>query len=217
MTEKKARKIKKTDLPTLSEINKARKAELVKMCESLDLDTEGTVPELKTRLKDFVKEEEEIEIIEEEAARPALKPVLDSETMAFLATRERGKRRRPDFRRQEWFRYRKLGKSWRRPRGLHSKMRRGMKYRSKMASVGFRSPRKVRGLHPSGFEEVLIHNTEELEALDPKKQAARIGHSVGTRKRIDIESRADEIGIHILNRSMVHEPEESKENGSQTS
>jgi large subunit ribosomal protein L32e len=219
MTEKKARKVKKkAELPTLSEINKARKAELVKMCESLDLDTEGTVPELKTRLKDLVKDEEEkIEIVEEEAARPKLKPVLDDETMAFLVTRERQKRRRPDFRRQEWFRYKKLGKSWRRPRGLHSKMRRGMKYRSKMASVGFRSPRKVRGLHPSGFEEVLIHNTQELEVLDPKKHAARIGHSVGTRKRIDIESRADEIGVRILNRSIVHEPEESKENGSQTS
>lgn len=217
MTEKKARKVRKAELPTLSEINKARKAELVKMCESLGLDTEGTVSELKTRLKDLLKEDEEIEIVEEEAAKPALKPLLDEETMTFLVTREKAKRHRPDFRRQEWFRYRKLGKSWRRPKGLHSKMRRGFRYRPKMASVGFRSPRKVRGLHPSGFQEVLIHNTKELEMLDPKKQAARIGHSVGTRKRIDIESRADEIGIRILNRSMVHEPEESKENGSQTS
>lgn len=217
MTEKKAKKVKKVEPPTLSEINKARKADLVKMCESLDLETEGTVPELKNRLRDFVKEEEEIEIIEEEAARPTLKAVLDSETKRLLVTRARGKRQRPNFRRQEWFRYKKLGKSWRRPRGLHSKMRKGMKYRSKMASVGFRSPTKVRGLHPSGFEEVLIHNRKELELLDPRKQAARIGHSVGTRKRIDIEIRAEEIGIRILNRSMVHEPEESKENGSQTS
>ncbi|MFQ6127642.1 MAG: 50S ribosomal protein L32e [Thermoplasmata archaeon] len=219
MNEKKARKVKKeAELPTLTEINKARKAELIEMCESLDLDKEGIVPELRKRLKDYLKEEEEkIEIIEEEVVRPKLKPVLDDETKGFLAIRDRQKRRRPKFRRQEWFRYKRLGSSWRRPRGLHSKMRKGLKYRPKMASVGYRSPSKVRGLHPSGFEEVLVHNKKELEVLDPKKQAARIGHSVGTRKRIEIESRADEIGIRVLNRSIVYEPEESEENGSQTS
>ncbi|MFQ5883547.1 MAG: 50S ribosomal protein L32e [Thermoplasmata archaeon] len=211
-------KAKKAERPTIGEINKARKAELVELCESLGLETEGTVPELRKRLKDHLREDEEdIEIVEEEAVRPKMKPILDDDIKESLAIRERQKRRRPAFKRQEWFRYRKLGQSWRRPRGLHSKMRRGLKYRPKMVSVGHRSPRKSRGLHPSGFEEIIIHNRKELELLNPKTQAARIGHSVGTRKRVSIESRADEIGIHILNRSMVHGPEESKENGSQTS
>ncbi|MFQ6106696.1 MAG: 50S ribosomal protein L32e [Thermoplasmata archaeon] len=217
--EKKAKKVeRKTEPPTVGEINKARKAELIEMCKSLGLATEGTVPELRKRLKDHLKEaeekEEEIEIVEEEAARPKLKPVLDDETKKSLALRKRQRSKRPKFRRQEWFRYGRLGDSWRRPRGLHSKMRRGLKYRPKMVSIGYRSPRKARGLHPSGFEEIVIHNKRELEALDPKKQAARIGHSVGTRKRVEIESRADEIGIRILNRSMIHEPEKSTENGS---
>lgn len=219
MSEKRAKKVeRKAELPTLTEIGKARKAELIEMCESQDLDTEGTVAELRKRLRSRLKEEEEeIEIIEEEAVRPKIKPVLDDETKMLLKVRERQKRKRPAFRRQEWFRYKKLGKSWRKPRGLHSKTRRGLKYRPKMVSVGYRSPRKARGLHPSGFRDALIHNVKELEVLDPKTQAARIGHSVGTRKRVEIEARADEIGIRILNRSMVHEPEESEENGSQSS
>lgn len=219
MSEKKAKKVeRKAEPPTLTEIGKARKAELIEMCESLDLDTEGTVAELRKRLRGHLKEEEEeIEIVEEETVRPKIKPVLDDETRMLLKVRERQKRKRPGFRRQEWFRYKKLGKSWRKPRGLHSKARKGLKYRPKMVSIGYRSPRKVRGLHPSGFREALIHNVKELEVLDPKIQAARIGHSVGTRKRVEIEARADEIGIRILNRSMVHEPEESEENGSQSS
>jgi len=219
MSEKKAKKVeRKAEPPTLTEIGKARKAELIEMCESLGLDTEGTVAELRKRLRSRLKEEEEeIEIIEEETVRPKIKPVLDDETRMLLKVRERQKRKRPGFRRQEWFRYKKLGKSWRKPRGLHSKARKGLKYRPKMVSIGYRSPRKARGLHPSGFREALIHNVRELEVLDPKIQAARIGHSVGTRKRVEIEARADEIGIRILNRSMVHEPEESEENGSQSS
>lgn len=219
MSEKKAKKIeRKAEPPTLTEIGKARKAELIEMCETLGLDTEGTVADLRKRLRSHLKEEEEeIEIIEEETVRPKIKPVLDDETRTLLKVRERQKRKRPGFRRQEWFRYKKLGKSWRKPRGLHSKARKGLKYRPKMVSIGYRSPRKARGLHPSGFREALIHNVKELEVLDPKIQAARIGHSVGTRKRVEIEARADEIGIRILNRSMVHEPEESEENGSQSS
>ncbi|MEE9490488.1 MAG: 50S ribosomal protein L32e [Thermoplasmata archaeon] len=219
MSEKRAKKVeRKAELPTLTEIGKARKAELIEMCESQGLDTEGTVAELRKRLRSRLKEEEEeIEIIEEEAVRPKIKPVLDDETKLLLKVREKQKRKRPAFRRQEWFRYKKLGKSWRKPRGLHSKTRKGLKYRPKMVSIGYRSPRKVRGLHPSGFGDALIHNVKELEVLDPKTQAARIGHSVGSRKRVEIEARADEIGIRILNRSMVHEPEESEENGSQSS
>jgi large subunit ribosomal protein L32e len=219
MSEKRAKKVeRKAELPTLTEIGKARKAELIEMCVSQGLDTEGTVAELRKRLRSRLKEEEEeIEIVEEEAVRPKIKPVLDDETKMLLKLREKQKRKRPAFRRQEWFRYKKLGKSWRKPRGLHSKMRKGLKYRPKMVSVGYRSPRKARGLHPSGFRDALIHNVKELEVLDPKTQAARIGHSVGTRKRVEIEARADEIGIRILNRSMVHGPEESEENGSQSS
>ena len=69
-----------------------------------------------------------------------------------------------------------------------------------MVDVGFRGPVAARDLHPSGFEEVLVYNVDGLEGIDPKKQAVRIGGTVGTKKRIAIEDRADELGIRVLNR-----------------
>ena len=108
--------------------------------------------------------------------------------------------RRPAFKRQEWFRYSKLGEKWRKPKGIHSKMKRGLKRRPPMVDIGFRGPKSVRDLHPSGFEEVMVYNVDGLEGIDPKKQAVRIGGTVGTKKRIAIEDRADELGIRVLNR-----------------
>ena len=64
----------------------------------------------------------------------------------------------------------------------------------------FRGPAKVRGYHPSGFREVLVHNVDGLESVDPKVEAVRIGGTVGTRKRLEIQDRADDLGIRVLNR-----------------
>lgn len=57
------------------------------------------------------------------------KPVLSDETVDALAVRAIISGRRPAFKRQEWFRYAKLGDSWRRPKGIHSKMKRNLKRR----------------------------------------------------------------------------------------
>ena len=129
------------------------------------------------------------------------KPTLDEETRKLLKKREEEKSKRPGFARQEWFRYKKIDRgTWRNPRGTHSKARQNLKYRPNTVSIGYRSPKKVRGLHPSGFEEVLVHNTDDLEDVDPETQAIRIAHSVGKRKRISIEDKADELDICVLNR-----------------
>ena len=67
-----------------------------------------------------------------------------------------------------------------------------------MVEIGYRGPALVRDLHPSGFEEVLVYNVEGLENIDPKTQAARIGGTVGVKKRITIENRAKELGIRLI-------------------
>ena len=128
------------------------------------------------------------------------KPELSEETADALAVRAIISGRRPAFKRQEWFRYAKLGDSWRRPKGIHSKMKRNLKRRPPVVDIGFRGPVSVRNLHPSGFQEVLVHNVGGLEDIDPKVQAVRIGGTVGTKKRIAIEDRAAELGIRVLNR-----------------
>lgn len=129
------------------------------------------------------------------------KAEIDDETADALAKRALISGRRPAFKRQEWFRYAKFKDStWRKPKGIHSKMKRRLKRRGPIVDIGFRGPASVRGLHPTGFEEVLVYNVDNLDKIDPKKQAIRIGGTVGTKKRMAIEDRADELGIRILNR-----------------
>ncbi len=78
-------------------------------------------------------------------------------------------------------------------------MRKNLAYRPSKVRVGFRGPKETRCLHSSGFEEVTIFNVKDLENLNPKTQAARIGGSVGTKKRIDIGKKAEELDIRLLN------------------
>jgi len=132
------------------------------------------------------------------------KPVLDEETVAALSFRAKQKKKQPAFRRQEWYRYKRLSRSsWRKPSGLQSKVRLNRKYRPPMARIGYRKISSVRGLHPSGFEEVLVHKPSDLEGLDPETQAVRIGARVGNRKRLDIHDRANSLGIRILNQRKI--------------
>ncbi|MFQ5908062.1 MAG: 50S ribosomal protein L32e [Thermoplasmata archaeon] len=191
------------DLPTRTEIRKARKAELQAWAREFGLDEEGLVAELRERLLAHIEEEEEaeeLEIFEEEVYASRPKPILPETVRAAMVERAMQRAHRPAFRRQEWFRYKRLGDAWRRPRGHHSKLRRRKGYRPPLPSAGHRGPRWARGLHPSGFKEVLVHRPAELDTLNPETQAARIAHSVGTRKRVSIQERADELGIRVLNR-----------------
>jgi len=132
------------------------------------------------------------------------KPVLDDSTKSALKMRSEQSKKQPKFRRQEWFRYRRLSKTgYRRPKGDDSSMRKNRKYRSPMARVGYGKVAAARGLHPSGFEEVLVHKADHLDGLDPERQAVRIGSSVGNRKRSRIHERADELGLRVLNRRQI--------------
>ena len=133
------------------------------------------------------------------------KPVLDEETKANLATRAAQMKKQPKFRRQEWFRYHRLSRTgWRKPKGLQSKQRLNMKYRTPMARVGYGKISSVRGLHSSGFEDILVNNPNDLDGLDPERQAVRVSASVGNRKRAKIHDRADDLGLRVLNRRKIN-------------
>ena len=129
------------------------------------------------------------------------KPVLSEELKAALALRAAQKKATPSFRRTEWFRYKRLSRSgWRKPHGMDNKQRRNFKYRGSLVRIGHGKVNAASGLHPSGFEEVMVHNTRDLDQIDAETQAARIGATVGGRKRENIHARADELGIRVLNR-----------------
>ena len=115
--------------------------------------------------------------------------------------------RKPRFIRQESWRYKRVKPSWRRPRGKTSKMRRKQRGWPKTVAVGYKGAKKVRGLHPSGFREILIHRLEDLEKIDVKAEVARIAATVGERKRIAILERAKTLNVRILNPGAAKKPE----------
>ena len=128
-------------------------------------------------------------------------PELDDETARALAQKHReGK---PQFNRQDYHKKKRIPTSWRKPRGGLSKQRRRMKAKGPVVQAGFRSPTASRDLHPSGFEEVRVHNTDDLEGVDGDTQAVRIASKVGGRKRELIEDEAEEREIRVLNPTYV--------------
>ncbi|WP_420028437.1 50S ribosomal protein L32e [Haloglomus litoreum] len=221
-----------TDLTDISGVGNAKAAALegagyetvedIKRASQSDLaEVDGIGNALAARIKADVgglevseETEAEVEADEEEAPeeedvetelRPRghadKTPDLSEQEERLLAQRKRvGK---PQFYRQDYHKKKRTPTSWRRPRGGLSKQRRGIKGKGDTVEAGFRTPKAVRGKHPSGFEEVRVMNVDDLEGIDEDREAARIGSTVGARKRERIEEEAEDRGIRVLNPTYV--------------
>jgi large subunit ribosomal protein L32e len=144
-------------------------------------------------------------------AKPApRRPTLDPEAARLLHVRDDLSSRRPKFVRQATHRYFRIGRrdSWRRPRGIQSKQRRHYGYRSRIVRVGYGSPRRTRGLTPTGFRPVTVRTDADLTRIDPVRDAVVIARTVGTRRRLVLEEACRKLGLHILN-PIVREREET--------
>jgi len=201
-----ARKVKAPEKKPSEPAKEAPAEEKKEKAEETEAEKPSKEPEKKPKRgkaeEKEEKKEEEVEIEEEEGYQVKLKPKLSKETLEALRTRAAISARRPEFLRQEWHRRARLQKvRWRKPEGDHSKMRQHYGYRRNVVSIGYGGPRGARFLHPSGFREVRVWNVKDLERMNPETEAARVAHSVGMKKRIEIEEKADELKIRILNRS----------------
>lgn len=197
----KLKKAKIKDLTKLKGISEKNAKEILDQLKEKKEKTTKKPVETKEAEEPKEKKAEAVEIVDqkEEAYHPKIKPQLSKKEAEQLVIRRQIKKRTPHFLRDEGFRYKRIPKNWRRPTGFTSKLRINLKYRPSKVRVGFRAPKIVRGFHSSGFKEVMIHTVKELERIDPKKQAVRIGGTVGTKKRLEIAKRADELAIRVLN------------------
>ncbi len=108
---------------------------------------------------------------------------------------------RPVFLRWLWWKFPKFENDlkWKRPRGKDNKVRLKLKGYPPMASVGYRMPNDLRGLHPSGYEVAVVSSVKDLNGLDPKKHAVYIASTVGLRKKIELVREAINRGFKVLN------------------
>jgi len=127
---------------------------------------------------------------------------LDARLIRIAANK---KKRKPQFRADQAHRWVRLQDRWRKVRGIDSYTRQKKKGRIAMVSPGYRSPKAIRYLHPSMFEEVLVHRPADLEGLDADTQAVRIGATVGARKRQLILAEADAKLLRVLNPGTTEE------------
>lgn len=114
---------------------------------------------------------------------------------------------RPKFRREESWRYLRVKTAWRSPKGKTSRVRRSKKGWPAVVKIGYSRPKATRGKHPSGLWEILVWRPSDLEQVDEKTQVARIAHTVGENKRIQIIEEAKKRNIRILNHGLKKAPE----------
>jgi large subunit ribosomal protein L32e len=106
---------------------------------------------------------------------------------------------KPEFKRQESWRYKRVAENWRRPRGVTSKMRKEESGFPAKVKVGYGTNSSTRGLHPRGLIDRLVSREADLESLDPKLHIIRISSRVGERKRRGIIAKAKEHNFHVAN------------------
>jgi large subunit ribosomal protein L32e len=126
-------------------------------------------------------------------------PEMDSESRRLFGVRKVQKGKKPQFKRAACHKFKRLDDNWRRPRGTQGKQRRKYKAKGALAQIGYGSPAAVKGLHPSGFMDVLISCVAELALVDPSFEAIRIAAKIGARKKAIILAKAEELGIKVLN------------------
>ena len=122
-----------------------------------------------------------------------------NEKNRLLKIRKQKRKAQPSFRRVESWRRIKVKDSWRKARGIDNKTRRHMKMGVKHPNRGYRVPKDIRDLHPSGLKEVNILHLSDLEGLSPKVHCITINARLGNRKKVVLLESLEELGYKVLN------------------
>lgn len=117
----------------------------------------------------------------------------------LLEIRKELKERKPEFIRQDTQKRKKLSLKWKKPKGIHSKMRHHFKGKRKSPSPGYKSPSKVRGLHASGLKIVSVHSARDVDRIKKDTEGIIVSGQVGMKKNYEILKKAKQLGISVLN------------------
>ena len=101
---------------------------------------------------------------------------------------------KPKFKRQQLI-LNKLKDSWRKPKGIHSKLRLQKKGKGKLVRIGYGTKKDLKGLI-KGKKAVRVTNLKDLENL---KEAIIISSKIGLKKKLEIINKAKELKLEIIN------------------
>jgi len=112
----------------------------------------------------------------------------------------KNKKKKPKFNVMNLGFFKSVKARWRKPRGTHNKKRMKFKWAGASPRIGYRNPVEMRGIHPTGAREALVHNLAELDALKGVKGVlVRIASAVGARKRALMAEKAKAMNLRIAN------------------
>ncbi len=94
---------------------------------------------------------------------------------------------------------RKKNKKWQRWRKLQGTDMMREQEDGRIPGTGYRTPKEIRFMHPSGFHEKNVLNAGDLRGINPENTAARISSKIGKKKRIAIINEAKKLKIKMLN------------------
>ncbi|KAI8071683.1 50S ribosomal protein L32 [Gongronella butleri] len=111
------------------------------------------------------------------------------------------KKRTAHFKRHQSDRFMRVGESWRKPKGIDSRVRRRFGGTAPMPKIGYGSAKKTRHMLPNGFRKFSVSNVRELDLLlmHNRSYAAEIAHNVSSKNRIAIIARAAQLDVKVIN------------------
>lgn len=121
----------------------------------------------------------------------------------LLELRNKLKRKKPKFVRTD-ANVMKQFKNWRKPRGRHNKRRLRKKGHQKNPSIGYSSPREVKGLTRQGLKPILINNINDLNKVT-KENIIIISGKLGLNKKLKLLEKIKEHNYPVLNLKNIDE------------
>ena len=117
----------------------------------------------------------------------------------LIDLRNKIKAKKPTFIRHDAHKKKRVGTSWRRPKGRQSKMRLNIKGYAKARSTGYSSPADVKGLSRNGLTQNIVSNMKDFNTLNNVNDGIIIAKTVGMKKKLTLVDYAIKNNFQILN------------------
>jgi len=103
-------------------------------------------------------------------------------------------KKKPRFKRQN-FLLKKLKNVWRKPRGIHSKLRLKKRGKGRRPKIGYGNKKNIRGL----IKDQEYTYVSSMKDIDNAEKILLISSNIGARKKMQIIEKAMNLGLKVIN------------------